>query len=731
MRRTAGAICALALLLAAAACQERARTDAPPPEVARLIPRADLFGDPARANGRINPQGDLIAFLAPANGVTNVWVTPTRALNQARPVTLQTGLGVSSFTWAETGRHILFTEPEAQGGEHLFAVDVATGDVRDLTPVPGVRARIVAVNEAEPSIVIAALVERDRPELFRIDVVSGERTQLERNEQRFSSYYVDLANAPRLALKPTDDGGAEMWSRAPNGRWSLLFPIPFEGVASSRFISFEQGGRTFLMLDSTDRDRAALVRVDAASGDKTVLGESQRADVVDVWLDPATRAPQAYAAEYLRREWRGLAPAAQADLAYLDAQLEGEPRVLSRTRDDKRWIVEEEGPVTPARTWLYDRSNPQAPKMTMLFRNRPALEGRRLAQMTPVEIEARDGLTLVSYLTLPPGADQDRDGRPDAPLPLALVVHDGPWTRDAYTFSAEHQWLADRGYAALSVNFRGSTGFGKAFLNAGNREWGGRMQDDLIDAVRWAVSQRIAQAERVAIFGRSLGGFGAIAGLASAPDVFACGVSVSGFANLQTAVQAMPIDPASRRAELYKRIGDPRDAQDQAMMRERSPIFRAGAIRAPLLIAQGGRDARAPRAELDAVVASLRARRVPVIYLVYPSEDAVFAKAANRVAFFAAAEAFLGQCLGGFAQPFGRDFVGAGVRTMAGGDRIVGLTQVAPPPAAPRQPAAAEQKAAPAPAQLLEEFLNNPDLPIPTAPPPAAEERPEQDPGAQ
>jgi dipeptidyl aminopeptidase/acylaminoacyl peptidase len=404
--------------------------------------------------------------------------------------------------------------------------------------------------------------------------------------------------------------------------------------------------------------------------------------------------------------------------------------VLSRTRNDARWIVEEEGPATPARTWLYDRADPQARRLTLLFRNRPALEGRRLAAMIPVEIEARDGLTLVSYLTLPPGSDADRNGRPDRPLPLALVAHGGPWERDSFGFNAEHQWLADRGYAALSVNFRGSTGFGKAFLNAGNREWGGRMQEDLIDAVRWAIAQRVARPERVAIFGRALGGFGALAGLAQSPEAFACGVSLNGYSNLQTLVSAIP-EFSSRRAELYERLGDPRDAQDQAMMRARSPVFRASAIRAPLLIAQGGRDPRATRADADQIVASLRGRRVEVVHLIYPDEGETLARAANRLSFFAAAEAFLGQCLGGAAQPFGRDFDGASARTLAGADRIQGLREAAPPLRSAQKAAAPADQGGPDATptfELLEESPSR-DLPIVTMPsPPAPRSEPHEAP---
>jgi dipeptidyl aminopeptidase/acylaminoacyl peptidase len=688
----AGAATVLWLAASVVSCN-RPNASAPVPAAteAPLIARADLFGDAVRAKAQLSPRGDRIAFLAPRDGTLNLWVVPVDAMGQARPLTDDQSRGVRYFVWAENGTDILYLQ-DVEGDENwrLNVVTVESGESRALTPA-GSRAEILGLSPNDPTGVVIALNDRDAawPDVYRYDLVTGARTLLQRNTNSatvrgFARFVVDHDNQLRLGLKTLPEGGVEVFTRAAAGRWASLFTIPFEDSMASKPIAFEADGRSFLMLDSTGRDRAALVRVDAASGVKTVLGESQRADVVDVWLDPATNAPQAFGADYLRREWRVIDPAAQGDLDFLDAQLQGEASVTSRSLDDNRWIVVEDGPTTPARSYLYDRADPNNRRLTLLFRHRPALEQQPLQPMIPQEIEARDGLTLVSYLTLPIGSDANGDALPDAPAPLVLLAHGGPWTRDSYGFNAMHQWLANRGYAVLSVNFRGSTGFGKAFLNAGNREWGGRMQEDLLDAVQWAVENGIAQPERVAIIGGSYGGYAALAGLAFTPERFACAVSFAGIVNLPTLFDHIPAYWTAYREDLYLRVGDPRTPEGRQMLRERSPLTAAAQIRRPLLLAQGLHD---PLSETELIAQSLRARRANFIYLAYPDEGHILARPQNRLSFYAATEHFLGGCLGGRVEPVGAAFEGASLQAIDGAQSVPGLSafvrRPAPPPVAP------------------------------------------------
>lgn len=722
IRFWAGALAALWLAGAVAACDRPgARAPAPEPAAPPQIVRADLFGEAVRHGAKLAPRGDRIAFLAPRDGVTNLWVVSIGAMDDARPVTDDRTLGVRSFAWAYDNTTLIYAiEEGSNGAARLYAVDTSSVALpRALTPA-GANAEIVGLSAADPGGVVVTLNQRDPnwPDLVRIDLASGQRTIVQRNSNTatvrgFSQFVLDNDNRLRLGVKALADGSKEVFARDASGRWYSLLTIPFEDAPSSHPIAMEGDGRTFLMLDSTGRDRAALVRVDAYSAAKTVLGESARADVVDVWLDPATNAPEAYAAEYLRREWRAIDADAQADLDFLDRQLVGDFTVTSRSADDTRWIVVEEGPTTPARTYLYERGDAANRRLTQLFRHRPALDQAALQPMTPVEIEARDGLTLVSYLTLPIGSDANGDARPESPVPLVLAPHGGPWARDSYGFNPLHQWLANRGYAVLSVNFRGSTGLGKAFLNAGNGQWGARMQDDLLDAAQWAVANGVAQPDRIAIVGAGFGGYAALAGLAFTPEQFRCAAAYGAPANLTAMIDGAPL---RQREQMLLRVGDIRTAEGRAALRERSPLTRASQMRRPLLLAMGGRDGLASRTEFDQIAQSLRARRIELSSIVFPEEGAALSRPQNRLAYYAVLEHFLANCLGGRVEAVGGAFEGANMLVYDGANVAPGLSAFARRIAPPPQPTAQRIEES---AGSLEDVPAE-DLPISTAPVPAA-----------
>lgn len=653
-----------------------------------LIPRDALFGNPTRTQARLSPDGRFISYIAPRDGVLNVWVAPYGKLDAARPITQDVKRGIRQHFWAYDGKHVLYLQD--QGGDEnwrVHSVEVASGKDIDLTPIAGVQAQVVGVSPWRPEVVLIGLNDR-KPEwhdLYEIDVATGARKLVEQNDQEFAGYLEDGALKPRLAVKSGVDGD-EMLVRNAKGGWDSLLKYGQEDTQTTSPIVIEGDGHTALIGSSVGRDTSALVRVNLDTRVQTVLAASDRADVAGVWLEPLSRRPQAYSVNYLVNSITALVPEVQRDIDALTKALGPQFDVTSRTLDDRKWVVVVDDPVTALATWLYDRDSGA---VTKLFDQRPALTGAPLAPMTPLEIKARDGLTLVSYLTLPKGSDAN-DGRPDRPLPLVLNVHGGPWARDAYGFDSEHQWLANRGYAVLSVNYRGSTGFGKKFINAGNLEWAAKMHDDLIDAVDFAVREKITTRDSVAIYGGSYGGYATLVGLTFTPDAFACGVDIVGPSNLATLLGSIPPYWKAFFEQLAQRVGDPRTEAGRKLLAERSPITRVEAISKPLLIMQGANDPRVKQAESDQIVAAMKAKRLPVTYVIYPDEGHGFARPENRTSSYAISEGFLSKCLGGRFEPVGDDFVGSSVEVPAGAAFVPGLEAAlaqhsAPMQAAPRQ----------------------------------------------
>jgi dipeptidyl aminopeptidase/acylaminoacyl peptidase len=656
-----------------------------------LIPRATLFGNPSRAMGRISPDGSMLAFLAPHNGVLNVHVAPVDDLSKARAVTTDAKRGIMSYFWTYSGRIVYTQDTGGDENWRLYAIDPKADGAApvDLTPIQGVQARIEAVSRKFPDVIVVGINDRDPSlhDLYRINVSTGERTLLFKNP-RFAGAMVDDDYNLRLVVEQTPEGGAAYWKvtgpgKAP-GEFELAeaFTIGTADEATTRPVDFSADGQTLYMLDSRGRNTAALFSVDLASGKSTLVFEDEKTDVSDVLINPITKEIEAVQTDYDKATWtlteKGFAIEPELR-AFRKAAGMGDMNITSRSLTDRYWtmtLVRDNG---PAETWLIDRGEPapgkRTPKATRLFVNKPELAQAPLVPMHPREIPARDGLTLMSYLSLPLEADSDKDGTPERPVPLVLLVHGGPWARDSWGLDPEAQWLANRGYAVLQVNFRGSTGFGKEFLNAGNREWAGKMHDDLIDAVNWAVENKVAVRDRVAIMGASYGGYAALAGLTFTPEVFACGVSVVGPSNLNTLIGSIPDYWKPLLESFYVRVGDPRTPEGRQFLEERSPLTRADKIVRPLLIGQGANDPRVKQAESDQIVKAMQGHNIPATYALYPDEGHGFARPANRISFYAVAEAFLAAHLGGRAEPFGDDLKGSTLQIPAGVEHIPGLKE--------------------------------------------------------
>ncbi len=638
-----------------------------------LIPRAALFGNPEKAMARISPDGKQLAFLAPVNGVMNVWVGPADRPDAAKPVTKDTKRGIRSYYWAYTSQHILY--PQDVGGDedfHIYCVHLASDVTKDLTPIDKVAAHIVAVSPRKPDEILVGLNERDRKmhDVFLVNVQTGKRTLVEENKQGFKGYVADEDFRIRLAMMFNSDGSNLVLKPDGAGGWTEFMRIPMVDTLTTTPEGFDKSGEILYYIDSRKRDTGALVQFDLKTDEEKVLASNDRADVDGLLAHPTERTIQAVAFNYTRKEWKVLDPSIKGDLDYLRTVSEGDVEVASRTLDDKLWTVAfllDNGPV---RYYLYDRD---AKKATFLFTNRKDLEGVPLVKMHPLVIESRDGLNLVSYLSLPPGTDTDDDARPDEPLPLVLNVHGGPWARDEWGYDAEHQLLANRGYAVLSVNFRGSTGFGKSFTNAGDKEWGGKMHLDLLDAVKWAIDQKIADPKRIAITGGSYGGYATLVGVAMTPEVFACGVDIVGPSNIVTLLRSIP-PYWQPQVQMFKdRVGDFLTAEGQKFLAERSPLTYAHQIRCPLLIGQGANDPSVKQTEADQIVHAMQQKKIPVTYVLYPDEGHGFARPENRLSFYAVAEAFFAEHLGGRYEPVGKAFAGSTITVPAGADQVPGL----------------------------------------------------------
>nr|WP_199671392.1 S9 family peptidase [Salinisphaera sp. Q1T1-3] len=535
----------------------------------------------------------------------------------------------------------------------LFSVDVETATQRTLTPQDGVRVQVLGVSRHVPDYIVIGINDRDPRwhDVYRLDLATGALTRVMYNEG-YGGFLVDRDLKIRLAQCPREDGGQDFFIVQDGGTISdePFARISFEDSANTGPVGFTRDGKTLYWIDSRDRDTAALVSQSLDTGEIQSIAASPKADITGVMADPDTHAIQAWAADYLRTEWHVIDAAIGDDLTFLEIQLAGDVHVTSRTDDDRRWVVVNDPVTAPVQTHLYDRD---ARTLTPLFVSRPELVGAPLAGMTPLEIKARDGLTLTAYLTLPRGSDADGFVTPNTPLPMVLLVHGGPWVRDGYGSNGYHHWLANRGYAVLSVNYRGSTGFGKSFVAAGNGEWGAAMHDDLIDAVNWAVAEGVADDGRVAIMGASYGGYASLAGLTLTPETFACGVDIVGPSNLATLLDSIPPYWEAARRQMYRRMADPDTESGRAWLAERSPLSYADRIVRPLLIGQGANDPRVKQAESDQIVTAIAEKSIPVTYVLFPDEGHGFARPANNIAFNAITETFLAAHLGGRAEPFG------------------------------------------------------------------------------
>ena len=632
-------------------------------ETAALIPRTVIFGNPDRTQARISPDGAWVSWLAPKDGVLNVWVAPSDDPANARVITNDTYRGISQYFWAPNSAFVYYIQD--QGGDenfHVYSANIETGEVADLTPVKdGARATVESISSQRPDEIVVGINERNAQlfDLYLVDVTTGER-ELLRENPGYAGWLIDNNLDPRFGFQPTPDGGGNIV----DFEGEVFAVIPPEDFLSTNALGFNASNDAVFILDSRGRDTAALTRVALESGDVEVLAENERADISGILVDQRTLEPIAYNVNHLKSRWYPVDDATADDFEVLSAALGGSLSIVATTEDMSKWIVHEDAPERSGTYFIYDRGDRSVTKMLEQY---PDLANYTLAPMEALTIKSRDGLDLPAYLTLPVGSDSNGDGRPETAVPMVLAVHGGPWARDEYGYRSWHQWLANRGYAVLSVNYRGSTGFGKTFTRAAIGEFAGKMHDDLIDGVQWAIDEGVADPDKVAIAGGSYGGYATLIGVSFTPDTFACGVDIVGPSSLVTLIESFPeYWKPFLQGTWYTYVGDPANEEDREDMLARSAISRVDDIKVPLLVGQGQNDPRVTKLESDQLVEAMAANELPVTYVNFPDEGHGFRRPENRLAFYSVMEGFLESCLGGTSEPVNDAFEGSTVEILYG-----------------------------------------------------------------
>jgi dipeptidyl aminopeptidase/acylaminoacyl peptidase len=610
-------------------------------EMPPLIPREVLLGNPRQSQPALSPDGTRIAYLAPNEGdALQIWVC-TLGQSDDRCVSAERR-SIQIYEWAWDAKTILYRR-DNDGDEnlHLCAIDLETGNARDLTPWQGVRCQNTMTSAKRPGEILAVLNVRDRKlmDVWRIDLRTGAATLEVENPGNVERWIADDDLVMRAARVRTPDDGFEVRVRTDYASpWrTLLRTAPDEWVLP---LGFNEDGRDLFLLSSLGSDTIRAVARKIESGGERVIASMDKLDADTVMIHPTRRVIEAVSFEPGRRQWSVIDSGIAADFEAIRSLDDRDFRIVSRDFDDRKWIVEFHSAHRSTRYFLWDRA---AKKARFLFSDRPELDQLQLAEVRPIKYRARDGMEVHGYLAMPTGLEPRN-------LPLVLNVHGGPWLRDYWTLNMWTQLLANRGYAVLQPNFRGSMGYGMKHLHAGDRQWGRAMQDDLTDAVAWAVDEGIADRERIAIIGLSYGGYAAVAGAAFTPDLYKCAIDLCGNCNLFTMIRSFPPHIAMR-ALWNARVGNPDDPADKELLTNASPVFAADRIRIPLLIALGANDSRVKQSEAEQIVAAIEKNGGTATYVLYSDEGHGITRPANRMDFLARVERFLAEHLGGRCEP--------------------------------------------------------------------------------
>lgn len=636
---------ATVVLFMALAASVAAQSNLPP-----LIDREIFFGNPEIAGVQISPDGKYISFRKPYKDTMNIWVKRAdEPFEKARLVTNETKRPIRGYFWSRDGKYILYVN-DFGGDENfnVYAVDPAampaTGAEvaasRNLTDLKKVRAYIYDTPRSDPDTVYIGLNDRDPRwhDLYQLRISTGERKLIRQNTERFDGYQFDNAGALRLATRIAENGDNEIVRLDTGGESSVIYSCSvFDTCSPVRF--HKDNKRVYISTNKGDTDLIRLALLDTTGKEELVESDPMnRVDFGSARFSEVT--DEILYTSYDDDKPRNLIKdkGFEADYKVIQGQLKNmEISFGSSTKDESKWILTAWSDTEPGVTYLYDRATK---KLTKQYSVRERLPREHLAEMSVVRYKSSDGLEIPAYLTLPKGSSGKN-------LPTIVMPHGGPWGRDTWGYDSYAQFAANRGYAVLQPNFRASTGYGKKFLDAGNNQWGDKMQDDLTYGVKYLVDKGIADPKRVGIWGGSYGGYATLAGITFTPDLYSAAVAEVAPSSLITLLDTIPPYWESFRVVFYKRMGDPNTAAGKAQLMRQSPLTHVAKIKTPLLITQGANDPRVNKRESDQIVIALRERNYPVEYLLAPDEGHGYARPVNNMAVLAAAERFLAKHLGG------------------------------------------------------------------------------------
>jgi dipeptidyl aminopeptidase/acylaminoacyl peptidase len=685
-------LCAMAALALGDQSAPAARVVNEIPGADPLVPFESYLLKPSYEAPQISPDGKHIAVLGQIDGVSNLMIAEIERPTTLRPLTHERGRGLQAHTiwdeptyrWAENSRDLFYIRDD-KGDENwvLYSLDTVTGASRRLTPEKGVRTRGLQTSAQFPDEVLFGMNDKEPAQVdyYRANARTGETHHVGAATPYFLKLFDnDFKERVAIALDPKDLARV-IFIRAADGTWkesNRVLPEDAEALSANHINNLggaviTADGRKLLAFSSQGLDTTAWVSFDLATGKREIIGLDKRVDVKRALVEPATLEPQAYMRNFTTAEWVAVNPRLQKDFDTLRAMDLGEIEVESRSHDDRTWVVSFMRPDYPVRYFLYDRDRG---KTTALGVSTPQLASLKLSNMYPLVIKSSDGFDLVSYIAYPSWVKLDANGIPSTPQRLITFVHGGPSDERAqFGFAPLLQWMTNRGYAVFVVNFRGSPGFGKAFMNAQHHEWGGAMNRDVLEQVHYLVDKKIADPKRMAVFGGSYGGYETLVAMTLTPGEFACGNAVVGPSNLETFVDPKTLPPDWSPDSLYALLGDPRTAEGKKLLKERSPFNYAGQTKGAMLIVQGANDVRVPTREAEQVVAAMQKAGTQVTYLLYPDEGHGIIRTENNRSFLAISEVFFGQCLGGRYSPLSKELEGSSVKVPAGIEHIRGLKE--------------------------------------------------------